>query len=53
MYFKGQELNDTDQILLRVPAGERDQVVVDFQPSTDPADEGLLVGTFNVTLLDR
>jgi protocatechuate 3,4-dioxygenase beta subunit len=50
LYFKGQSLNDVDQILLAVPAAERDSVIVDFQPSGPELEPGSLTGEFNITL---
>lgn len=46
MYFKGDALNDVDQILQAIPAAERSRVIVDFQPSG--AD--FLTGSFDITL---
>ena len=50
MYFKGQPLNDIAQILLAVPASERDQVIVDFQNSPADLEPDSLLGIFDITL---
>jgi protocatechuate 3,4-dioxygenase beta subunit len=50
MYFKGQPLNDVDQILQAVPASQRDEVIVDFQPSPQGFEPGSIVGDFDITL---
>lgn len=48
MYFKGNELNDRDQILQAIPASERDSVIVEF--SASPREAGALEGRFDITL---
>jgi hypothetical protein len=50
MYFKGQPLNDVDQILLAVPASERNEVIVDFQGSPADLEPGSLLGNFDISL---
>jgi len=50
MYFKGHPLNERDLILLRVPASERDRVVVDFQPAGLGFEPNSLKGEFDLTL---
>lgn len=50
MYFKGYKLNDKDAILLDIPAGERDSVIVDFQPSSGQMEPGSLTGNFDITI---
>lgn len=46
MYFAGEPLNDQDLILKDVPASERDNVIVDFEPS----ELSIRTGIFNITL---
>lgn len=48
MYFKGQELNEKDKILERVPKRMRDDVIVDFLPNPDEA--GTLAGFFRISI---
>lgn len=48
MYFKGQSLNDADEILNAVPASQREAVIVDFQPN--PKELGTLIGQFDITI---
>jgi protocatechuate 3,4-dioxygenase, beta subunit len=50
MYFKGQPLNDIDQILLATPAADRGALVVDFQPASPEREPGSLEGGFDITL---
>lgn len=50
MYFKGEALNDRDLILQDIPAGEREGVIVDFQPSRPDLEPGTHTGEFNITL---
>lgn len=50
MYFKGEELNEKDLILRRVPEAERPRVVVDFVPSSGSLEPGSLTGNFDITL---
>ncbi len=45
MYFKGNPLNDIDQILNELPVAERELVVVEFRKSNSG-----LVGEFNIVL---
>lgn len=49
-YFKGHPLNEKDLILLNVPAAQRADVIVDFQPSAAGLEPGSLTGSFNITL---
>lgn len=49
MYFKGEELNDLDLILQRVPARMRDHVIVDFQPL--PTEPSAKVGYFDISIV--
>ncbi len=52
MYFKGNELNDTDRILVdteqRFGKEARDSLVVDF--SSEKNDQGIPIGRFEITL---
>jgi protocatechuate 3,4-dioxygenase beta subunit len=48
VYFKGNQYNGADLILLDVPEAERSSVIVDFQPA--PADPNSLLGEFNIAL---
>ncbi len=48
MYFKGNQYNDRDRILLSIPESERDSVIVDFRPTDE--EPGALAGTFDITL---
>ena len=50
MYFKGDSLNDRDLVFQEIPLGERDSVVVDFQPSPVGFEPGSLIGNFDITL---
>lgn len=50
MYFAGEPLNDRDLILLDTPAGQREQLVVNFQPGIGPEGDPGLVGQFNLHL---
>jgi protocatechuate 3,4-dioxygenase beta subunit len=50
LYFKGNVLNKDDLILRRIPAAERDRVVVDFQPAPAGFEAGSWVGSFDITL---
>jgi protocatechuate 3,4-dioxygenase beta subunit len=50
MYFRGNPLNDEDLILRRIPAGERQSVIVDFAAAPADHEIGSLVGSFEITL---
>jgi protocatechuate 3,4-dioxygenase beta subunit len=50
MYFKGEPLNDVDDIILDLPRAERDSVIVDFTPSPAEFEPGSLMGSFEITL---
>lgn len=50
LYFKGNQYNDTDLILQKVPSNLRDSVIVDFQPAPADFEPGALMGRFNITL---
>lgn len=50
-YFKGHPLNDKDLILLNIPAAQRGDVIVDFQPSEKTLEPNSLTGSFDITLL--
>ena len=50
LYFKGEPLNDVDLILLGVPAGERDRVIVEFAPSPGLGDPAAIAGRFDIAL---
>lgn len=48
MYFAGESLNDTDQLLQALPENERDRLVVAFTKDSDPHD--VPRGRFNIVL---
>ena len=50
LYFRGQALNREDRILQQIAVGERDSVIVDFQPAPSDLEPGSLIGQFNITL---
>jgi protocatechuate 3,4-dioxygenase beta subunit len=50
LYFKGNEYNDKDLILLDVPEAERDSVVVDFTPAGAGFEPGSLAGSFDIVV---
>jgi len=50
MYFKGNSYNDQDLILRRIPSGERNSVIVSFEPSPAEYDARSLLGKFDITL---
>jgi len=50
MYFKGEELNDRDLILLDLSAAERANVIVDFRSGEPGYPKEALVGNFEITL---
>ena len=50
MYFKNDPLNDKDLILQQTPMPEREQLVVDFQPSPAEFEPNTITGTFDITL---
>jgi len=55
MYFKGNALNAKDLILQKIPAGQRESVIVDFKPSAQLGLSRQLgqktpVGQFDITL---
>lgn len=50
MYFKGNQFNDEDLILQRIPASERNSVIVDFVPSPVDLEPSSLIGNFDITL---
>jgi len=47
LYFAGQELNASDEILQSLTPAQQRNVIVDFQPA---ANTGVLTGTFDITL---
>lgn len=49
MYFKGNALNEADQILKAVPENQRDAVIVDFE--VNPTEPDTRIGTFDITIL--
>ncbi len=50
MYFSGNELNNTDQLLLEIPESERGKVVIDFTDGASNGDSGVQSGRFNIIL---
>jgi protocatechuate 3,4-dioxygenase beta subunit len=50
MYFKGEKFNDSDLILQRIAAVERNSVIVGFHPSPADFEPGSLIGNFDITL---
>jgi protocatechuate 3,4-dioxygenase, beta subunit len=50
MYFAGNELNDRDLILKRLPADERDSVIIDLQPPSPNEEPQSKIAAFNIVL---
>jgi len=50
MYFKGDQLNDSDLILKQIPQTERNSVIIEFTPSENGLEEKSLTGNFDITL---
>lgn len=50
MYFKGNEYNDKDLILLDIPEAERGRVIVDFKPAPTGFEPGSLRGEFDLSI---
>ena len=50
MYFAGETLNDADRLLLAVPEGEREKLVVAFADGGPDAEPGVRRGVFNIVL---
>ena len=48
MYFAGEQLNDLDLILERIPEQLRRDVIVNFEPH--PLESGALIGRFNISI---
>ncbi|MGE0764409.1 MAG: hypothetical protein AB7N80_14120 [Bdellovibrionales bacterium] len=49
LYFADEPLNDKDFILQDTPAGQREQLIVDFKPAQSPHSEGVM-GEFIITM---
>lgn len=50
MYFKGNEYNDKDLILLDIPENERGRVIVEFKPAPLGFEPGSLRGEFDLSI---
>jgi protocatechuate 3,4-dioxygenase beta subunit len=49
-YFKGHPLNDQDLILQRMPASDREKVIVDFKNSPEGFEAGTVMGEFDIVI---